>query len=234
MERRLSTQIYNAIRERIDQGVYGPRSFLNEGQLASDFGVSRAPVRDALHLLCGQGYLISYPRKGYMVNVFSTKEVNYMQQIRRHLERLSLQLVIQNATDGEICSLRQFTQTSGADLAETNHNLFHMRLAELSGNPYLPAVLKGKVCFAAIRRESDLGRHEAIIEALLARDLPAAEAALDQDVYLTGTNCPSGGHPLGTAAFFRALLNISLEYDCVLQDTKRATRAWKPRRPVAF
>ena len=58
MERRLSTQIYNAIRERIDQGVYGPRSFLNEGQLASDFGVSRAPVRDALHLLCGQGYLI--------------------------------------------------------------------------------------------------------------------------------------------------------------------------------
>ena len=188
MEGRLSTQVYNAIKERINQGVYDSRTFLNEGQLAADFGVSRAPVRDALHLLCSQGYLVSYPRKGYMVNVFSPKEVNYMQQIRRHLERLSLQLVIQNATDGEICSLRQFTQsqTNSTDPTETNNNQFHTRLAELSGNPYLPGVLKdllGKVCVAAIQNESDLSSHEAIIEALLARDLPAAEAALDRDVY---------------------------------------------------
>ncbi len=77
MAEKLSSKIYNSIKADIDSGVIDGRSFLSEAQLAKQFGVSKAPVRDALHLLCSQGYLISYPRKGYMLNLYSSESIRY-------------------------------------------------------------------------------------------------------------------------------------------------------------
>ncbi len=187
MAEKLSVKIYNSIKNDIERGVLDGRTFLSESQLAKDFGVSKAPVRDALHLLCSQGYLISYPRRGYMVNLFTIAEINQIQVIRRQLEKLSAKLAIENASEEEILSLRQFTQSDLGEMdpMKTNNSLFHMRLAEISGNKYLPNVLRdllSKVCQARIMTPSDLEKHNHIIDALLARDLPAAEQALEQDI----------------------------------------------------
>lgn len=187
MAEKLSVKIYNSIKADIDSGAIDSRTFLSESQLAGSFGVSKAPVRDALHLLCSQGYLVSYPRKGYMVNVFSVEEVNQVQVIRRQLEKLCAQLVIQGATDEEILSLREFTKDDlgAVDPAKTNNSLFHMRLAEITGNKYLPEVLKGllsKASQAQIRSQSDLDKHNRIIDALLARDVKKAEDCLEDDI----------------------------------------------------
>lgn len=189
MAEKLSEKIYRSIKEDIDSGVIDSRSFLSEAQLAKQFGVSKAPVRDALHLLCSQGYLISYPRKGYMINMYSAEEINQVQVIRRQIEKLCVQLAIQNASDEEILSLKEFTslQLGGSDPSRTNNTMFHQRLAEITGNKYLPGILQDllyKASMAAIKSSSDLEKHQHIVDALLERDLEKAEQYLEEDIML--------------------------------------------------
>ena len=66
-------EIYTKVKNGIDRGEIDDRDFLNEGQLAEQFGSSKGSVKVALQILCSQGYLVSYPRKGYMIHRF-TKE----------------------------------------------------------------------------------------------------------------------------------------------------------------
>ncbi len=187
MAEKLSTKVYEGIRKDIISGAIGPKTFLNEGEVGAKFGVSRAPVRDALHLLCEQGYLISFPRKGYMVNTYTHEELNKMQEIRVQLEKLSIRLAIKNATDEEIESLRMFTkeQYHGLEPEQSNNFRFHMRLAELGKNEFLAMQLKdlvNKSSMADISNESDLKKHEAIIDALAERDEEKACRKLVEDI----------------------------------------------------
>ncbi|WP_251614643.1 GntR family transcriptional regulator [Senimuribacter intestinalis] len=189
MAEKLSSKIYNSIKADIDSGVIDGRSFLSEAQLAKQFGVSKAPVRDALHLLCSQGYLISYPRKGYMLNLYSSDEINQIQVIRRQVEKLCVKLAIENASNEEILSLKEFTeqQMGSSDPSKTNNTMFHLRLAEITGNQYLPGILQDmlyKASMAAIKSSSDLEKHQHIVNALLERDLEKAELYLEEDIMM--------------------------------------------------
>lgn len=187
MEEKLSVKIYNQLRDDIDSGRIDDRDFLNEKQLAERFGTSKGPVKEAVHLLCGQGYLVSYPRKGYLINRFSPEEVNQMQVVRRHIEKLCVQLAIENATDEQIQSLNAYTEkeSGSSDPTKTNNTLFHLRLAEITGNEYLvetlmPLLYKGSRF--KLGDKSDLSRHEQIVNALLERDLEKALLRIDEDI----------------------------------------------------
>ena len=69
----------------------------------------------------------------------------------------------------------------------TNNSRFHIRLAELTGNEFLPEILKNlvnKVSQTVIKRPSDLERHNRIIDALAERNLEKAERCLEEDIQL--------------------------------------------------
>lgn len=187
MEEKLSTKIYMCIRNDIINGVIDARTFLTESELAQKFGVSKAPVRDALHLLCNQEYLISYPRRGYMVALQSKEEACHMQQVRTHLEKMSIALAIDNATDEEILSLRNIPREdcSSTDPDQSSNTRFHVRLAEISHNSYLPTVvgdLLRKIARVWVNRDIDLSNHDQIVDAMLARDPEKATALLLEDL----------------------------------------------------
>lgn len=187
MEEKLSTKIYMSIRNDIINGVIDARTFLTESELAVKFGVSKAPVRDALHLLCNQEYLISYPRKGYMVALQSTEEARHMQEVRTHLEKMSIALAIQNATDAEILSLKSIPieDRSSTDPDQSSNTRFHIRLAEISHNSYLPTVvgdLLRKIARVWVNRDIDLSDHDQIVDAMLERDTEKATALLLKDL----------------------------------------------------
>ena len=187
MEEQLSTKIYNQIRTDILSRVIDERTILTENEIAREFNVSKAPVRDALHLLCAQGYLLSFPRKGYIIRVYSRQEIKKIQTVRTHIEKLSVSLAIENATDEQINSLREYLkpQQPVNDPEKTNNNLFHMRLAEITSNEYVPLVLRElihKICFVWIDEEYDVETHERIVDALLERNEEKAIAALEDDL----------------------------------------------------
>ena len=187
MKEKLSEKIFAQLRGDIIAGKYTARDFISESEIAERYGVSKAPVKDAMHLLADQGYLVSYPRKGYMVNTFTNEEVNQIQQIRRCLETLCVQLAIENATDEEIGRLRD--TTIGADMSEspeqTDNYRFHMGLAGISGNPVLVKTLENLVNIASmtqIRRRPDYSNFHHIIDALLARNQEQAKYWIITDI----------------------------------------------------
>ncbi|MBQ6622361.1 MAG: GntR family transcriptional regulator [Mogibacterium sp.] len=194
MDEKLSTRVYEAVRKEILEGVYSARDFISEAQIAKKFGVSKAPVKEALHTLADQGYLVSYPRRGYMVNVFSDEEIDKIQEIRKVLEALCVRNAMKYASKAEIESLRNELPETGSavDPRETVNYRFHIGLAKLSGNEYLvetldPLVMKASL--SGIKRDADVKGFLQILDAMLDGDEALALQLLDQDIrYLRRRN----------------------------------------------
>ncbi|MEO0999186.1 MAG: GntR family transcriptional regulator, partial [Pseudomonadota bacterium] len=57
------------------EGRYAPGQRLIAADLAEEFDVSRAPVREALHVLSGEGVIDLVPNRGAMIRKASAKEI---------------------------------------------------------------------------------------------------------------------------------------------------------------
>ncbi|MFR8519336.1 MAG: GntR family transcriptional regulator [Emergencia timonensis] len=187
MEEKLSDKIYAEIRNGIIDGEYSARDFLSEAQVAKKYGVSKAPVKEALHILADQGYLISYPRRGYMINTYSDEELDKIQEIRKTLEALCVRLAIAKASDEDLEELRFYRdgETRALDPRETVNFKFHIGLARLSGNEFLVDTLIPLVIKASMNKincEADIDNFDKIIDAMLARDEAKALQYLDEDI----------------------------------------------------
>lgn len=134
MANKLSEQIYGSILKDIVSGVYAPREFISEAQIAAKYGVSKAPVKEAMHILASEGFLLSYPKRGYMVNVYTTEEINNIQEVRRALETLAMRKAIVTATDEELNALRFYQENEELQCrpGETVNTRFHMGIARLA------------------------------------------------------------------------------------------------------
>jgi len=187
MKERLSDKIYQGIKADIISGALKGNSFLVEGEVAEQYAVSRAPAKAALQSLAQEGFLICFPRKGYMVATISVEEYKYVREIRLHLEQLSVKLAIQRASDAEIDSLRQVIGQDTADnLPYKTHNTnFHLRLAEITHNPFIGDVLQkylGLTARYALAVGVDNTYHTPLIDALARRDLDSALHYLVEDL----------------------------------------------------
>ena len=63
----LKKMVYDTLLDDISSGRFRPNDILTEGSLTERFGVSKAPVREALIELCKDNILQSLPRFGYQV-----------------------------------------------------------------------------------------------------------------------------------------------------------------------
>lgn len=74
------------IREAIIDGTLPPESMVSEGDLASQLGVSRTPVRTALARLQDEGWVRIYPKRGALVRSLTDDEIADLQDARIVLE----------------------------------------------------------------------------------------------------------------------------------------------------
>jgi DNA-binding GntR family transcriptional regulator len=74
------------IRSHIIEGVLPAGSQLNEVELASSFGVSRGPVREALQRLIQEGLLRSEPHRGVFVPIMTAEDVDDIYLVREAME----------------------------------------------------------------------------------------------------------------------------------------------------
>lgn len=187
MSAKLSEKIYTLIRNDIVGGRINEQTIFTEQNLAQKYGVSKAPIKEALHLLCADGYLLAFPRKGYLIKHYTAMDIRYLSQIRRPLEKLAVCLAIDNATDEQIQSLIQYRGQSNqlTDPSQTSNAKFHMTLATISGNPYLPDTLQpiiNNISRYFIAVNEDFESHGRIVRALLARNKDDAIAAIEDDL----------------------------------------------------
>lgn len=84
--------VYEKIRDAILGGQYSPGQRLVAEELARELGVSRMPVREALHRLESAGLVDSTPHRGTVVSELSQEEIIEIYHIRAVLEGLAARL----------------------------------------------------------------------------------------------------------------------------------------------
>lgn len=82
-----------------------PGERLVQGELAEQFGVSRTPIREALHKLASDGLVTLSPHKGASVADFSLSELEDIYSIRIAIEGYGAYLATQNITDEGLAQL---------------------------------------------------------------------------------------------------------------------------------
>src|SRR5215210_9559727 len=85
----LRDQIKDVIVERIIDGVYGPGERIIETRVAQEFGVSQAPVREALRELELLRLVVSEPFRGARVREVSAEELREIYPVRAALEEVA-------------------------------------------------------------------------------------------------------------------------------------------------
>ena len=78
-------QIAESITDAVLRGEYQPGDRVREQELASQFQVSRGPIREALRILEKSGVVRILPQRGAHITQLSAKEVNDLFDVRRSL-----------------------------------------------------------------------------------------------------------------------------------------------------
>ena len=194
-EPNFTEKAYAALKDVITRlDLHGSRAEirLDERQLASDLGVSRTPVREALAQLEREGFVRSIPRRGIYVVRKTRREVIELITAWAALEGMAARLATQNASDQEISALRQmFATFEGGEVqakldeySEVNIE-FHQAIIRMSHNQVLIDMAENLFTHMRMIRRKTIGEmdradrsirdHIDIIEALEARNTNRAE-----------------------------------------------------------
>jgi DNA-binding GntR family transcriptional regulator len=193
---RINEQVYKAIEAAIVGCALEPGAVLGDRQLAEDLGVSRTPVRDALHRLESSGLVERRGRTGWAVSHFALRDVHELFELRRILEPLGFERLSESWEEATVVELSRFFDDFPKRMPQDlmPHYLhtdrrFHKRIVECTRNGrivrfyevvekqidrvrhYVSYNYEGRV-------EDSLAEHREICAAIAARDLPAATGAL--------------------------------------------------------
>lgn len=187
---------YTLILEAIDVGVFKPGDRLVESDLADRFGVSRTPIREALQRLETQS-LLARDGRSLIVASLDHNQLAELYAVRSELEGLAARLAARHATHEEVRVLKEMVKDDwqlvgdAHGLARANRR-FHKMIHLASHNRFLVqqldmvhrsmALMATTSLAAEGRGEVALGEHQAIVDAIEARDEEAADNALKMHI----------------------------------------------------
>jgi DNA-binding GntR family transcriptional regulator len=140
----LREAVYDALTEMIISRELQPGTHLVESELATQLGVSRQPVREALQRLQTEGWVDLRPALGAFVHVPTDAEADQLLAVRTLLEAESARLAAKNATPEQVNQLwavqRSGEEALAADDQEglvTANAVLHANFVAMSGNSVL-------------------------------------------------------------------------------------------------
>jgi DNA-binding GntR family transcriptional regulator len=182
------------LKDAILNGEFAPHQRLIEADLSERYDASRASVRTALLNLTSEGLVERVPNRGARVRAISVDEAVEIVEVRIGLETLCARKAAENITELDADQLRQLRADiedavrSGnlVEYARLNQDL-DRRIRELSHHTTATQLLERlraqsarhqfRLAFHPGRAGQSAPEHIAIIDAVLARDPDAAEAA---------------------------------------------------------
>ncbi len=123
IERTMTGQIASRIREKILSGAYAPGASLLQDLLASEFGVSKIPVREALVQLRSEGLVDVFAHRGFQVRPLSADEVREVFNVRLAIEPAAVAAGVKLATADDKAAARAALTALNASL--TGRDLKH-------------------------------------------------------------------------------------------------------------
>ena len=203
----LSASTAHKLRDQIENGIvtgsFAPGERLDEVQLASRFGVSRTPIREALMQLGAIGLVEIRPRRGAIVVDPGPNRIYEMFEVMAELEGMAGSLAARRHTEEDRTSLlsaharcEQSVTSGDADAYYYDNEIFHHAIYEASHSGFLL-----DQCAALHRRlrpyrrlqlrvrnrmKLSFSEHTGIVEAILAGEAEAARRLLRSHIAVQG------------------------------------------------
>jgi DNA-binding GntR family transcriptional regulator len=198
----LARRTFDSIKADIIDGQLAQGTKIVESDLAMKYGISRGPLREAIHRLEQIKLIVRIPHAGSRVVTLDTKMMGDIYTARESLEGMAARLAARLMTDAEITALSALLDQHEANISETEGKAyfqregdidFHFRIAEASQNQWILENLNGelyqliRMCrhqsgqFPA-RAQTALDQHRQIAAAIAQRDEELAEILMRRHI----------------------------------------------------
>lgn len=198
----LRAHVHDRLHQAIVSGQLPAGHRLNERQLAADLEVSTSPLKEALRQLETEGLVRVEPRRGTYVT-FSPRQAEEMCLARAALESVITRQAAIHGSAAQFDALRAAIEkmraaassADGEELIALNEQ-FHAAIHEASDCRYLSQLQRSQQMYdhatritvltdPAVRRSS-FREHEAIMQAVVARDGDRAAALMHDHIIKAG------------------------------------------------
>ena len=191
-----ASMVGERIRSNIIDGTLPPGAQLNEVELASSFGVSRGPVREALQRLIQEGLLRSEPHRGVFVPVMTDEDIDDVYLAREALETAAVRRIVQRgwsasafkALDPVVRGMRKAADAGNWQTVASRDLDFHTELVSAAASPRLErmfttVISETRLCLSLLTgdyggRQDLVEEHRQISELIRDDDTEAAVAVL--------------------------------------------------------
>lgn len=203
----MSENTHHKLRDEIENGivtgVFVPGERLDEVQLATRFGVSRTPIREALMQLSAIGLVEIRPRRGAVVVDPAPERVFEMFEVMAEMEGMAGALAARRYSEADRLALTESharceaaANSEDTDRYYYENEIFHRAIYAASHSGFLE-----EQCMTLHRRlrpyrrlqlrvrnrmKVSLKEHEEIVAAILAGDAEAARARLRSHIAVQG------------------------------------------------
>jgi DNA-binding GntR family transcriptional regulator len=195
---RAGDRAYAAILDRILSGHLPPGERLREEELSAAVGVSRTPVREALHRLAADGLIDFMPNRGAQVRTWDDGAVEEIFEVRALLEGRAASRAARHIGQERIEELEQLAVAMeshlGSPVAASDYRIarlnsdFHRIVIEESRSALIETLMQGVSQVALMHRtfmrytprelERSFSHHRELIEALSAGDPEWSESIM--------------------------------------------------------
>ncbi len=193
--------LYQEVAERLRQRIFArelePGSWIDEKNIAQEYGISRTPLREALKVLAAEGLVTMKVRRGAYVTEVSERDLREVYHLLGLLEADAASVVANSASASQIETLRalhseleaaaQPAQLDRERFFELNER-FHMCLLELADNRWRNQMVRDLRKVMKLNRHhsllksgrvsESLNEHRALMSAIAARDAAASQRCM--------------------------------------------------------
>ncbi|BEQ14431.1 GntR family transcriptional regulator [Desulfoferula mesophila] len=145
-------QICASISRAIAKGELSPGTRLVEQELQADFGVSRAPIREAIRLLEADGLVVVDAYKKKYVRNLTREDLTDNIPVLAALESLAARLAVANITPEKIAGMEQINQEIEREFQAGNYHkcaelnfAFHRSFLQVADNRALKRAISSIV-----------------------------------------------------------------------------------------
>lgn len=188
-------QVLAALRNALVTGELAPGEVYSAPVLGERLGVSATPVREAMQQLAQEGAVEVVPNRGFRVVRRGTRELAELAEVRALIEVPVMLRLARTVTAGRWAELRPLAEATvraaatgcRATYAESD-GAFHRAVLALAGNEQLVQIAEdlhrraqwpltgGSVSRGRADLVADAAEHTALLDALIAQDLPVVQS----------------------------------------------------------
>ena len=199
LSRTASAAAADLIRQAIGDGRLEPGHHLKEEQLAQELGISRTPVREALHVLQAEGLIEASPNRGATVRSYDLADLEDLYELRALLEGRAAHRAATRATAAQLVELRasceRFEGLVGASNLQAlvaENALFHEAILAAAASErltgmvrqvvVLPLVYKSYIWYSPEQATASYRYHCELADAIEQRDAQRADLVMREHV----------------------------------------------------